>query len=78
MPKGPKGERRPADLNKRAFAIVQIAAGEAEEPAISQSARNAGKAGGPARAAKLIPEERKRIAHKAASARWKKGCREKS
>jgi hypothetical protein len=23
MPKGPKGERRPADLNKRGFTIVQ-------------------------------------------------------
>ncbi|MEK7995334.1 MAG: hypothetical protein AAB403_16145 [Planctomycetota bacterium] len=31
MSKGPKGERRPADLNKRAFAIVQIASGEITE-----------------------------------------------
>jgi len=29
--KGPKGERRPADLNKRAFAIIQIASGEVGE-----------------------------------------------
>lgn len=72
MPKGPKGERRPADLNKRAFAIVQIASGEAEETAVSQSARKAGKAGGRARAAKLTSLERKATAEKAARARWKK------
>lgn len=76
MPKGPKGERRPADLNKRAFAIVQIATGEADEPARSQTARKAGKAGGPARAKALSAEKRKEIAAKAATARWrKKGSR---
>lgn len=38
MPKGPKGERRPADLNKRAFAIMQIATGEIDDNSKSLSA----------------------------------------
>ncbi len=71
MPKGPKGERRPADLNKRAFAIVQIATGEADEPARSQPARKAGKAGGKARASKLSSNQRSEIARKGALSRWK-------
>jgi len=33
MTKGPKGEKRPADLNRRAFDIVRIASGEMEESA---------------------------------------------
>lgn len=72
MPKGPKGERRPADLNKRAFAIVQIASGEVDETTSPAQQRKAGKAGGPARAAKLTPDQRKAIAEKAAKARWGK------
>jgi hypothetical protein len=72
MPKGPKGERRPADLNKRAFAILQIATGETVDPGKPPPAAKGGKAGGPARAKALSPEKRKAIAEKAASARWKK------
>jgi hypothetical protein len=72
MPKGPRGERRPADLNKRAFAILQIATGEEPETLPKAPASKAGKVGGPARAAKLTPEQRKAIAEKAAKARWRK------
>jgi hypothetical protein len=32
MARGPKGEKRAADLNRRAFDIVRIASGESEEP----------------------------------------------
>jgi hypothetical protein len=41
MPKGPKGEKRPTELNRRAFAIVQIASGEETEtlPAIFEIRR---------------------------------------
>ena len=33
MPKGPKGQKRPADMNQLAKAIVDIATGQAEENA---------------------------------------------
>lgn len=72
MAKGPQGQKRPADLNKRAFSIVQIATGEAADPQASGSAQKAGRAGGPARAKALSPEKRKEIAEKAARARWQK------
>jgi hypothetical protein len=38
----------------------------------SESARKAGKVGGKARAARLSPEDRKRIAKAAAAKRWEK------
>lgn len=31
MPKGPQGQKRPADANKLAAAVVAIATGEAED-----------------------------------------------
>jgi hypothetical protein len=32
MPRGPKGEKRPADVNARAVMIAKIATGEIEDP----------------------------------------------
>ncbi|WP_422031151.1 RNA-binding protein [Reyranella sp.] len=72
MTKGPKGEKRPADLNRRAFDIVRIASGEAEDATPSAAAQKGGKVGGRARAEKLSAEERKAIAQKAAKVRWGK------
>jgi hypothetical protein len=72
MPKGPKGERRPADLSRRAFAIVQSASGEADDNPKQARRAEAGKAGGKARAKALTAEQRKAIAEKAAKARWSK------
>ena len=75
MAKGPKGEKRAADLNRRAFDIVRIASGEAQESApasASERARKGGLKGGKARAAKLTDRQRAEIAHAAAQARWKK------
>lgn len=73
MAKGPKGEKRAADLNRRAFDIVRIASGETEEPANAGAAqRRGGKAGGRARASALSHEQRSKIARTAAEARWKK------
>jgi hypothetical protein len=71
MPKGPKGQRRPADTNQLAKAIVDIATGEAEENAPKRG-RPGGLKGGEARAEKLTPEQRRGIATKAAESRWKK------
>lgn len=72
MPKGPKGERRPADLNKRAFAIVQIASHEAEDNPTPAGQSKAGKVGGRNRAAKLTAEQKREISKRAAAARWRK------
>lgn len=75
MPKGPRGEKRPADPNQLAKAIVDIATGEASEATPTRAAARASKAGsmgGPARARALTPEQRSEIARVAASARWKK------
>lgn len=72
MAKGPKGEKRPADLNRRAFDIVQIASGAASDAPDAVRHRAAGAAGGKARASALSPKERKAIAEKAAKARWGK------
>jgi len=74
MPRGPKGERRPADVIGAAIMVGRIATGEIEEPRGKAPKRAAGGLrGGKARAAALTPEQRSQIAHAAASARWKKG-----
>lgn len=77
MPKGPKGEKRPADVIGNAVHVMRIATGEIEEGAPiddgkDPAAKALGKKGGTARAAKLTPEERAAIAKKAASKRWGK------
>jgi len=76
VPKGPQGQRRPADVIGNAIRVAKIATGEAEEdmPAspVADSSRRGGLRGGKARAEKLSPEQRKEIAVKAATARWTK------
>jgi hypothetical protein len=74
MPRGPKGEKRPADVIGAALMVGKIATGEIEEggePA-TRAAAALGKRGGKARAASLTPEQRTEIARAAAAARWKK------
>lgn len=68
-----KNPKRPADVNKRAKSVVDLATGDASEakPRAGQSA--GGQKGAAARASKLSPEEREEIARVAAQARWKKG-----
>ena len=75
MAKGPKGERRPADVNARAVMIAKIATGEIED-VTTEDGKNAaavalGRMGGKARAAGMSAKKRKEIAKKAAKARWK-------
>lgn len=74
MPKGPRGEKRPADAIGRAVMIARIATGEIEEDRkeLSSAAAALGKKGGTARASKLDPQRRREIAQKAASKRWEK------
>ena len=79
MPKGPKGEKRPADVVGAAVKVMKIATGELEEDindgknvhAVALG-RLGGAKGGKARAKSLSPEERAQSARKAARSRWKK------
>lgn len=74
MPKGPKGEKRPADVIGLAVTVAKIATGEIEdkpeEDGKDPSAKALGKKGGRARADKLTAEQRAEIARKAAAKRW--------
>ena len=71
MPKGPQGQKRPADVIGCAIKVAKIATGELEEEAVSKT-RIGGLKGGKARAKKLTPSRRAEIAKLAANARWKK------
>jgi hypothetical protein len=73
MPKGPRGERRPADVIGAAVKVMRIATGEEEEDreATTSAAAQLGRLGGAARAKAMTPERRAEIAKKAAQSRWK-------
>lgn len=75
MPKGPRGEKRPADVIGAAIRVARIATGEEPEEITDdgkdKAAQALGKKGGKARAEKMTPERRAEIAKKAAAARWK-------
>jgi hypothetical protein len=70
MPKGPQGQKRPADAIGVAIRVAQIATGEAEETTVNEARQRGGLAGGAARAEKLDSKQRVEIAKKAAAARW--------
>jgi len=70
MPKGPRGEKRPGDVIGAAIMVAKIATGEEEEKLPASAPK--GRRGGHARAAKLTPEDRSKIAAEAAKARWRK------
>ena len=71
MPRGPNGEKRPADVVGAAVKVMKIATGEIEERPVKKSGRvRSGYAGARARAQKLTPEQRHEIATKAAKVRW--------
>jgi hypothetical protein len=75
MPKGPKGEKRPADVIGAAVMIGRIATGEIEDTKRDpgkEYARKGGLKGGKGRAKSLSAEKRREIAQKAAASRWKK------
>ncbi len=75
MPKGPDGQKRPADVIGAAIMVAKIATGEVEDNPTAPDKRHhsrGGKKGGAARAAALSPEQRSEIAKNAASKRWAK------
>ena len=74
MPKR-SSKKNPQDVNVLAAAIVSEATADASEgknPHAVALGRLGGKKGGPARASKLTPEQRRDIARQAARARWAK------
>jgi hypothetical protein len=77
MPKGPKGQKRPADVIGNAVHVMRIATGEVtEKPAVPDEAKNQaavelGRKGGLARAKSMSKPERVKIARRAARQRWK-------
>ena len=74
MPKGPKGEKRPADVIGNAVKVMRIATGEDDEALTDdgkdKAAVSLGQRGGKARAQKLSSKKRKEIASNAAKLRW--------
>jgi len=77
MPRGPKGEKRPADVIGAAIKVAKIATGEIEEDAKvddgkDKAAQSLGRRGGKARAEALSKKRRAEIAKKAAASRWKR------
>ncbi len=77
MPKGPKGEKRPADVIGTAIKVAKIATGEIEDELTddgkNKAAQALGRMGGQARAKRLSKKRRAEIAAMAAKARWSKG-----
>jgi hypothetical protein len=69
MPKGPQGQKRPADAVANAVMVARIATGEIEDDGY-EGYRPNGSAGGVARAALLSGDEKRRIAKAGAAARW--------
>jgi hypothetical protein len=77
MPKGPQGQKRPADVIGAAIKVAKIATGEIEEDKPKDEGKDAaavslGKRGGKARAEALSKDQRREIASKAAKKRWSK------
>jgi hypothetical protein len=71
MPKGPRGESRPADVIGAAVRVMRIATGEeTEELAPVSPGAALGKLGGQARARNLTTEQKTEQAKKAAAKRW--------
>ena len=72
MPRGPTGEKRPADVIGAAVMVARIATGEIQENLPTMEQSKGGQRGGKKRAKVLTPQERSEIASIAAAARWKK------
>jgi hypothetical protein len=79
VPRGPSGEKRPADTHAAAIKVARIAVGEdrddiptPESEGKDPAAVSLGRKGGEARAKGLTAKRRKEIAAKAARSRWSK------
>ena len=74
MPRGPRGEKRPADVIGMSVKVMRIATGEEPNDAdkTKDHQRASGARGGAARAGSLSAERRSQIAKQAGQARWRK------
>ena len=75
MLKGPKGQKRPADVISNAVHVMRIATGEIEEKTEdgkSKAAVELGRKGGLARAKSISKARRVAIARKGARSLWSK------
>jgi hypothetical protein len=77
MPRGPKGERRPADVIGNAVKVMRIATGDEPEDYGPDTGKDSaavalGSKGGKARAQAMSAKRRAEIAKKAAAKRWQK------
>jgi hypothetical protein len=77
MPRGTKGEKRPADAIGNAVRVMRIATGEIDESTPPDDGKDPaavalGRRGGKARAEGMTAKRRKEIAKKAAAKRWSK------
>jgi len=76
MPRGPKGERRPADVIGNAVRVMKILTGEETETlpddGKNKAAQELGRKGGQKRAESMPAERRAAIARAAAAKRWDK------
>jgi hypothetical protein len=75
MPRGPKGEKRSADVIGAAVMTGKIARGDIDESTPPPDGKDPaavalGRKGGKARAARMTAKRRKEIAKKAAKTRW--------
>jgi hypothetical protein len=75
MPKGPQGQKRPADVIGNAVRVMEIATGQRGEEyeadaGKDKAAAELGRKGGKARAQNMTPEQRAEAARKAAAKRW--------
>jgi hypothetical protein len=77
MPKGPKGQKQPANVIGNAVRVAKIAMGEQQEDfptddGKDKAAQSLGRRGGNARAKALSAKRRTEIAKAAARVRWDK------
>ena len=76
MPPGFRGRERPANVIGNAVKVMHIATGEeadtAKDDGKNPAARSLGSLGGKARALKMSAAQRRKVARKAAEARWAK------
>ncbi len=75
MPRGPRGDKRPADVIGNAVKVMRIATGEESETVApegnkNKAAQELGRKGGSARAKSTTQERRVEIAKNAAAKRW--------
>lgn len=74
MPRGPKGQKRPADVIGNAVTVAKIATGEIDDvpddDGKDKAAQAMGRKGGKARAQAMTPEQRTEVARKGAAKRW--------